>query len=209
MFSKFLRETNAGRSIDCLPHGLYPTKIIGNDFLRFIEESTFLKATSVHRFMDDVYLFGKSQEEVNADFNRIQRVLGQKGLSVNPAKTSLVRSKTEKTYESISTIKKNLLQRRREIISSSFYDDEDEEMETIKADLSAEELEEVHGILKAGDLEEDDAELILTVMRDHAEDVLGFLPDIISRFPHLAKNVFKFCDDIGDAEAVVTLSTTV
>ena len=31
MCSKFLRETNAGRSIDCLPHGLYPTKMIGND----------------------------------------------------------------------------------------------------------------------------------------------------------------------------------
>lgn len=37
MFSKFLRETNSGRSVDCLPHGLYPTKMIGNDFLRFIE----------------------------------------------------------------------------------------------------------------------------------------------------------------------------
>lgn len=205
MFSKFLRETNAGRSIDCLPHGLYPTKMIGNDFLRFIEESTFLKATSVHRFMDDVYIFGNSQQEVNADFNRIQRILGLKGLSVNPSKTSLVRSKTEETDESISLVKKNLLQRRRDIVSSSLYDDTESDGETVKADLSDEELEEINGILKAGDIEEDDAELILTVMRDHAEDVLGFLPGIISRFPHLAKNVYKFCEEIDDAEAVADL----
>lgn len=36
-FGKFFREINAGRSLDCLPQGLYPTKMIGNDFLRFIE----------------------------------------------------------------------------------------------------------------------------------------------------------------------------
>jgi hypothetical protein len=42
-------------------------------------------------------------------------------------------------------------------------------------------------------------------MRTHAEDVLGFLPSIISRFPHLAKNVYKFCADIEDKEAVADL----
>ena len=59
--------------------------------------------------------------------------------------------------------------------------------------------------MKAGDLEEDDAELILTVMRDHAEDVLAFLPDIVTRFPHLAKNVFKFCEDIEDKNSIADL----
>lgn len=59
--------------------------------------------------------------------------------------------------------------------------------------------------MRDGDLEEDDAELILTVMRDHAEDVLGFLPGIISRFPHLSKNVYKFCEEIGNAEEVANL----
>lgn len=205
MFSKFLRETNAGRSIDCLPHGLYPTKMIGNDFLRFIEESTFLKSKEVHRFMDDVYIFGDTQEDVNADFNRIQRVLGLKGLSVNPSKTSLFRSKPEETEHSISAVKKNLLQRRREIVETSFYDDSEEQQELPKADLSRDELDEIYSILKDGDLEEDDAELILTVMRDHAEDVLEFLPGIISRFPHLSKNVFKFCGEINDADSVADL----
>lgn len=205
MFSKFLRETNAGRSIDCLPHGLYPTKMIGNDFLRFVEESTFLKATSVHRFMDDVYIFGNSASEVNADFNRIQRVLGLKGLSVNPSKTKVNRSKADETEASISAVKKNLLQRRREIVSSNLYDDDEATEEAVKADLSEEEIEEINDILKGGDIEEDDAELILTVMRTHAEDVLAFLPGIISRFPHLAKNVYKFCGDIDDTEAVADL----
>ena len=135
----------------------------------------------------------------------IQRIIGQKGLSVNSAKTSLNRPKTDETDDSISAVKKNLLKRRREIVSSSFYDEAEEEGEAVKADLTEEELEEIHGILKAGDLEEDDAELILTVMRDHAEDVLGFLPGIISRFPHLAKNVYKFCEELDDAEAVADL----
>ncbi len=204
MFSKFLREINAGRSIDCLPHGLYPTKMIGNDFLRFIEESTFLKATSIHRFMDDVYLFGKTLEDVQSDFDSIQRVLGLKGLGVNQAKTKINESKAEKTDASISSVKKNLLQRRRDIIAGSLYDDDSGD-EPTKAELTDEELEEINEILKAGDIEEDDAELILTVMRTHADDVLSFLPGIISRFPHLAKNVYKFCADIEDPDAVADM----
>ena len=30
----FYDRSTLGRSIDCLPQGLYPTKMIGNDFLR-------------------------------------------------------------------------------------------------------------------------------------------------------------------------------
>ena len=72
-------------------------------------------------------------------------------------------------------------------------------------ELSPDELSEIHAILQAGDLEEDDAELILTVMKDHADDVLGFLPDIVSRFTHLSKNVFKFCQDIEDKNSIADL----
>jgi hypothetical protein len=148
LFSKFLREINAGRSVDCLPHGLYPTKMIGNDFLRFIEESSFLNATSIHRFMDDVFIFGDSLASVEADFNRLQRTLGLKGLSVNSSKTSVNTTKAEQTEASISAVKKKLLIRRRELVSSSLYDFEDFDETTIKADLSEEELAEVHDILK-------------------------------------------------------------
>src|SRR5690606_3801416 len=56
-FGKFFREINAGRSLDCLPQGLFPAKMIGNDFLRFIEASASVRAPTILRFMDDVYLF--------------------------------------------------------------------------------------------------------------------------------------------------------
>ena len=34
---KYLRETASGRSVDCLPQGLYPAKMIGSGFLSFLE----------------------------------------------------------------------------------------------------------------------------------------------------------------------------
>jgi hypothetical protein len=40
LFGRFLREINAGRSVDCLPQGIYPSKMIGNDFLKFIDNSS-------------------------------------------------------------------------------------------------------------------------------------------------------------------------
>ncbi|WP_244665165.1 hypothetical protein [Candidatus Symbiopectobacterium sp. 'North America'] len=34
---QFFREINAGRSIDFMPRGIYSTKMIGNEFLKFID----------------------------------------------------------------------------------------------------------------------------------------------------------------------------
>ncbi len=200
LFSKFLRETNSGRSIDCLPQGLYPTKMIGNDFLRFLEESMMLRASSIRRFMDDVYLFGQNQDDVIADFFYIQDLIGLKGLSVNPMKTTRTSVGSEHTEESISAVKKQLLQRRREIVAKNFYFDDDSEIDDLE--LTAAELAEIHSILESRDIEEEDAELILTLMSSHTEDVVGKLPDIIHRFPNLAKNVYKFCAEVEDSSGV-------
>src|SRR5579872_1829953 len=86
-FGKYLRQTNAGRSLDCLPQGLYPTKMIGNDVLRFLEDSNLIRSAQISRFMDDVYIFDDDIETVKSDFAEIQRLLGLKGLSVNASKT--------------------------------------------------------------------------------------------------------------------------
>jgi hypothetical protein len=45
-FGQFLREANAGRSVDCLPQGLYATKMVGNDFLRFVDNHHGVRAIS-------------------------------------------------------------------------------------------------------------------------------------------------------------------
>jgi hypothetical protein len=55
------------------------------------------------------------------------------------------------------------------------------------------------------DIEEEDAELILTIMRGHAERVERRLPYIIGAYPHLAKNVHNFCSGISDKEVVAEM----
>jgi hypothetical protein len=38
-FGQFLRETNGGRSVDCLAQGIHPCKLIGSAFLKFVDNS--------------------------------------------------------------------------------------------------------------------------------------------------------------------------
>lgn len=42
--SQFFREINSGRSVDFMPHGIYPAKMIGNEFLKFIDAHGQLKS---------------------------------------------------------------------------------------------------------------------------------------------------------------------
>ena len=90
-FDKFLKQTNSGRSIDCLPQGLYPTKMIGAHFLSSVEHGSRLSSDLTLRFMDDIYVFSDSKNEVLSDFIALQRMLGEKGLSINPSKTKIGR----------------------------------------------------------------------------------------------------------------------
>jgi hypothetical protein len=89
-FGQYLREINAGRSIDILPHGLYASKMIGNDFLRFVDDHHALKSSQMLRFMDDFYFFSDNAEDIRSDFLLVQRLLGEKSLNINPEKTSRV-----------------------------------------------------------------------------------------------------------------------
>ena len=57
LFGRFLREIVGGRTIDCLPQGLYPAKMIGAAFLTFIETSSRIHCAQTVRLMDDVWLF--------------------------------------------------------------------------------------------------------------------------------------------------------
>lgn len=84
---QFLREINAGRSVDFLPQGIYPSKMIGNEFLKIIDLAGQIKSSRLVRFMDDFTLFDNDPEVPRQDFVRIQQLLGQYGLNVNPSKT--------------------------------------------------------------------------------------------------------------------------
>ncbi len=201
-FGKFFREINAGRSLDCLPQGLYPSKMIGNDFLRFIENSATIRSSQILRFMDDVYIFGDDMGELKADFSEVQRILGLKGLSINGSKTKTGGTPdTDEADENLSELKKRLLKRRRHLIISHYDDDDDVDDEN-NPPLDEAEVKFVLSLLTAGNLSEEDAELILVVMRDHVADIEEYLHLFARGFPHLAKNFYGLCSEAENKEAV-------
>jgi hypothetical protein len=202
-----LREIASGRSIDCLPQGLYPSKMIGSDFLRFIDDYHDIKSDKLIRFMDDIYLFSDDERRIEDDFQTIQRLLGDRGLSLNSRKTTINDSEQAKIDAEIDQVKRQLLKRRRMLITVGYDDDGSEivRQELIKNPLSSAEMSYINGILDKPNIEEEDAELLLTVMRTHANKVEKRLPYIMESYPHLAKNVYASCSDIEDKEAVADM----
>jgi len=193
---KFLRQINGGRSIDCLPQGIYPTKIIGSQFLRFLDESNRLRASQILRFMDDIYLFDNDYGVLLRDFYQMQRLLGQKSLTVNSAKTQLGRVNELHIELEIDEIKSNLLDQRVRVIFGSGVEEESDQVE--ERPLTEEEVEYLLGLLNNPHLEEDDAELILALMREHSDDVLGQIPTLLRKFPSLSKNFYFFAQHVQD-----------
>lgn len=208
-FGQFLREVNSGRSVDCLPQGIHPCKLIGSEFLKFVDNSVKLKSEVSLRFMDDFYLFSGNEEKINSDFVAVQQLIGEKGLSVNPAKTSYEPAKTSYEKEGgditteIDAIKVSLLKVRRFFIEvSGVRIAEEEEEEGV---LNEEQVEYLLDLLKNPDIEESDAELVLVLLRDHGEDVLSQLDGFLRRFPGLSRNVFHFAKHVLDKEELANV----
>ena len=211
-FGKFLREINAGRSLDCLPQGLYPAKMIGNDFLRFIEDNCLIKSKSVHRFMDDICLVDEDQSNLVSDFVMIQKLLGQKGLSINSSKTRSGDAESfDESDDDIEELKKSLLKRRREVVISHYDpeddDDEDDEHSSDQEShpLTEDEIQFAINLLNDEKLKEEDAELVLVVMRDHVNRIEKHLGLFAKDFPHLAKNFYLLCADADDKDHVASV----
>jgi hypothetical protein len=201
-FDKFLKQTNSGRSIDCLPHGLYPAKMIGSHFLSFVENASWLSSELTLRFMDDFYIVSNQLNEVLSDFIKIQRRLGDKGLSVNPSKTKIGRIEDIDIEQRVDEVRDQLYNRRMFIVTGSGGDDA---YENEHESLDAVEVEYLMNLLQNPEIEESDAELVLTLLRDHSEDVLSHLPMFLARFPNLSKNIYHFCDHIDDRSALLTV----
>ncbi|SEA89208.1 antiviral reverse transcriptase Drt5 [Rubrimonas cliftonensis] len=202
-FGKFLRETNSGRSIDCLPQGIYPAKMIGNDFLRYIEQYSSLRSPAILRFMDDFVLFSDNEDHLWEDFYTIQKLLGDKGLSVNPTKTKFGAQSHVDMENNVSEVKAKLLKKRR-FLMTTYTDDGGEEITEMHSEeeLSPEEIGFVRELLSASHIEEEDAELILSIFKDYPNEVMPHLPTIATRYPHLAKNIWSFCRHVDDDEFI-------
>ena len=196
----FFRQCNSGRSIDCLPQGIYPTKMVGNDFLRFIEQHHKIKSSAVVRFMDDFVLYSDDQGILTEDFCFIQKLLGQKGLSVNPSKSVANSVTATQVKNQIDKVRANLLAKRREAVLLTYLDNFEAARKVYH--LTNKEREYLEDLLKSQHLEEEDAELILSLFRDDPKQVQPHLPNIVTSFPHLAKNIWSFCRDIKDKEFI-------
>jgi len=201
-FDKFLRQTNSGRTVDCLAQGIYPAKMLGSHFLSFIDNANRLNSDILYRFMDDFYLFSNDMDVLISDFSEIQRMLGDKGLSINPSKTLLGKTSSLKRTRNLDDMKIKLLRvRQRGIIGSAVEDDDEDWLEL---GLDDEEIEYLFSLLKRENIEEEDAELVLSLMREKGNDILEYIPDLLVKFPNLIKNIFYFCEHVEDKNQLGT-----
>jgi hypothetical protein len=198
VFGKFLREITSGRTINCLPQGIYPSKMVGSAFLRFLEDSSRIRCAQSIRLMDDMWMFDNEPEVLIADFLMVQSLLAEHGLSVNENKCSVLELHDPESDlpADLDAIKIHLLRKRREeLMDAGNYADasEDDDDESELEELTDEEQQYLLALLKGDNIQEEDAELVLTLMRDHSNDVLEFIPTLIKEFPGLAKRLYYFC----------------
>jgi hypothetical protein len=196
---QFLREINAGRSVDFLPHGIYPSKMIGNEFLKLVDLAGQVKSTCMIRFMDDFTLFDDNPEVLRQDFLRIQQLLGQYGLNVNPGKTFYDKSLSgvEETLSNIHESLKEIVQEVQEVHSPSSVELVEIETE-IESTLTADQINALLSLLKDEALEESDADLILSFLRSHSDSILEHIPALLRRFPNLSKHLYSMCGTISE-----------
>jgi len=200
---QFLREANTGRTIDCLPHGLYPCKMIGAHFLKVIDNSLKLKCAKLIRFMDDFHLYDDNEDAINDDFLTIQRILGEKGLSLNASKTKFGDASIRDLPAEVDDIKLSLLRLRRRMIevSGNVVEWEEENYRSLRP----KQVNYLLDLLKEADIDEADAELVLVLLRDHGNDVLEHMYRFVESFPSLSRNLYSFAKHVNDREELATL----
>lgn len=196
---KFFREINAGRSVDFLPHGIYPAKMIGNEFLKVVDLSGMLKSAAISRFMDDFNLFDNDQSVLRQDFFRIQQLLGQFGLNVNPSKTHFDKSidNVENTLSALHESLIDIVEGVAQFEGASGIDFVQTEEEVVSS-LTEDQVTSLLTLLRDDSLDEADADLILGFLRLHSDDILEHLPNLLRRFPNLIKHLYSLCASITD-----------
>jgi len=205
---KFFREINSGRSVDFLPHGIYPCKMIGNEFLKFVDLSGLLKSSQIVRFMDDFTLFDNNPDILKQDFLRIQQLLGNFALNINPSKTYYDNKvgDIELTLTKIKQSLKEIIADYEEFTTASGVAVIETEVEVeVEKNLSQEQIEVLMTLLKDDDLEESEADLILNFLRAQSDSLLELLPILLERFPNIIKHIYSIFSGISDKEALAKI----
>ena len=141
---------------------------------------------------------------MESDFILIQQLLGEKALNINVGKTKFGDVSIPEVENQIEAIRLELLKLRAEMIEE--YDsgeddfDSDEEIE-----FDEEHEEYLMELLKNPDLEDIDAELILTFLGENGEDVAQYLHTFFEKFPNLSKKIYYFCEHIEDIEGLASV----
>lgn len=190
-FGQFLREINAGTSINCFPQGIYPAKSIGNNYLSFCERSFDLKSAAIIRFLDDFFFFDNKMSVIEQDIIVLQQLLGARGLSLNEGKTKFGSKSSDFEEKKLDSIKKSLLVKREKIFS---YDEIQEE----NVILDSAEVEYLKNILKSNDVSEEDVELALSIFKQDKEETEVLIDIVFNLYPHLIKDLHRHMIDIED-----------
>jgi hypothetical protein len=158
--------------------------------------------------MDDMWLFDDDQKTLIGDFLMVQALLSDRGLAMNDKKSAILEGFDAESDlpPDLDEMKIHLLQKRRQELGHGMYSDESEE--SVDPDsldrLNGQEQEYLLSLLKGETIREEDAELVLTLMRDHSADLVEFLPILIREFPSLAKRLYYFCSELEDKQEVIT-----
>jgi len=187
---RFLSEITGSRSVDCLPQGLHPCKVLGASFLHIVDRSSRLRSSLALRFLDDIHLFANDEDVISADFLHVQRLIGEKGLSLNSEKTVPLEGLGADLAQEIDEIKIGLLRVRSEWIEVSGVETETEVTEYEQ--LSDKQTEYLLGLIRDPGLEESDAELVLTLLSEHGEETLERMGSVWPRYPTLSKPIYNF-----------------
>jgi hypothetical protein len=201
--SQFCREINSGRSVDFMPHGIYPAKMIGNEFLKFVDLYGPLKSHKIVRFMDDFSLFDNDPDVLMRDFQTIQKLLGQFALNINPSKTAFDNSvgDVKETLSEIRGSLKEIITEYEEVPTASGVELEETDVE-IENSLNQKQVDALLGLLQNESLEESDADRILSFLRTHSDSLLEYLPTLFRRFPNLIKHIHSVCSEVGEKAAL-------
>ena len=151
-----------------------------------------------------------SQNVLLQDFLRIQQLLGSKALNVNPSKTAFDDDAVN-TQAKLTAIQEALLHvveakdthhLFEQVSVASGVELEPDDDETLN--LEAQQVEVLLDLLKDERTEEPDAERILEILHNHSASTIEQLPGLISRFPNLAKHIYKVCGKVEDKTALAT-----
>lgn len=206
-FSRFAREINAGRSVDFLPQEIYPSKMIGSAFLRFIEDSAQIKCDQSLRFMDDVYLFDNNNEVLLNDFHRVQELLGLRGLNINPTKTIFDEAVgSVQGAASEIQIELNLIvvdhDQQTTYFGSGSEDPFPEEDELDQVPLEADQISRLLALLLDSRAEEADVEKILGILHEHTDSLAPNVPYLLAKFPNIVKQLHKLAGLVDDKDGL-------